>query len=191
MKKNKYVTIVICILLSLCIFIAACDGNGRNSQEDGGKVILEYIEQSNVIHWKCNWAEKYTLIVYLGENADGTVVYNESDISGAENHRRLGGYFAQSGKYFVILLVFKGNEVERETLVIDVVVDQIWQDPDDNYHDPDAPDDVDGVKRDIGKLRSIYYHLAKSNDDLSIVLANQNGIKSVSGFTLKIGRAHV
>ncbi len=63
-------------------------------------------------------------------------------------------------------------------------MDQIWQDPDDNYHDPDAPDDVDGVKRDIGKLRSIYYHLAKRNDDLSIVLANQNGIKSVSGFTL-------
>ncbi len=64
------------------------------------KSYLNILSKSNVIHWKCNWAEKYTLIVYLGENADGTVVYNESDISGAENHRRLGGYFCAVGKIF-------------------------------------------------------------------------------------------
>ncbi|MDE6473912.1 MAG: hypothetical protein K2L70_02325 [Clostridia bacterium] len=183
MRKNKYVTVVICILLLLCIFMAACDGNGGDSQ-DGGKIVLEYVEQSNVIHWKCNWAEKYTLIVYFGENTDGTVIYNESNISGAENHRRLGGYFAQSGKHFVILFAFKGDKVERETLIIDVVVEENFQDPDDGYHDPDTPDDGEGVKRNVGKLKSVYYHLAKSNDDLSIILANQNGIKSVSGFTL-------
>ncbi|MDE6605412.1 MAG: hypothetical protein K2K85_05235 [Clostridia bacterium] len=184
MRKKKYVTVLICILLALCVFAVACDGNGGNGQDGEERLVLEYLDQNNIILWKSSWAEKLTLIVYFGENTDGTVIYNESDISATENHRRLGGYFTQSGKYFVVLFAFNGGEVERQTLVIDVFVDPILQEPDDDYLDPGESDEVEGFKRDIGRLKSVYYHIAKSRDDMSIILANQNGIKSVNGFTL-------
>ncbi len=184
MRKKKYVALLLCILLSLCMFAAACDGYGKSGQDGEENLVLEYLEESNIILWKCNWADKYTLIVYFGENTDGTVIYNESNISATENHRRLSGYFTQSGKHFAVLFAFKGSEVERKTLVIDVKIDFEQQYPDDGGEDPSEPDNGEGFKKDVGKLKSVYNHIAKSGEDLSIVLANQNGVKSVSGFTL-------
>ncbi|MDE5756911.1 MAG: hypothetical protein K2I23_07465, partial [Clostridia bacterium] len=184
MKKKKYAIVLICILISLCILTAACVNNGGDNQDDSKKLTIEYLDSSNIIKWKASGVEKYTLIVYYGEGTDGIVIYNESDIEGYDNHRKLGGYFIQSGKYFVVLLVYKSDEVLRETLVIDVTVDSSLQYNDDDYQDPNAPEEPEGFKKDKGKLKNVYYHLAKSDGDLSIHLANQNGVKSVSGFAL-------
>ena len=184
MKKKKYAIVIILILLSLCILTAACVDNGGDNQDDGNKLTLEYLEQSNIITWKISKAEKFTLIVYLGESTDGIVIYNESDIYGTDTHRKLGGYFTQSGKYFVVLLAYTTDDVLRETLVIDVTLDSNLQYSDDDYQDPDAPEEPEGFIKDKGRLKSVYYHLAKSDGDLSINLANQNGVKSVSGFAL-------
>ncbi|MDE6275019.1 MAG: hypothetical protein K2M75_00615 [Clostridia bacterium] len=184
MKKNNRLVIMICILLLLCIFAAACSVNDYDDSDPQNTIVLEYLNQNNIIKWTANWAEKFTLIVYYGENTNGTVIYNEIDINAADNHRKLGGYFAQSGKYFAVLLAYKGDEIKRETIVIDVHVDYVELDPNDEYIDPSLPSEPEGFKKDIGKLKSVYYHIAKSDEGLSIVLANQNGVKSVSGFTL-------
>ena len=184
MKKYKYATILICVfLLSLCIFAAACDVNDGGSQDNQNKLVLEYLQENQIIKWSGSWAEKFTLIVYFGENTDGEVVCKESDIKPTENHRKLGVYFTRSGKYFVVLIAYKGTVVTRETLVIDVTVEDAPPDQNDVNTDPIDPGE-EVVKGDIGKLKSVYYCLAKSNDDLSITLANQHGVKSVKGFTL-------
>lgn len=183
MKKNNRFAVLICILLLLCIFAAACCVDDSDDKDKEDTIVLEYLDHNSIIKWSANWADKFSLIVYFGENTDGTLIYSENDINGADNHRILGGYFTQSGKHFAVLLAFKSTVVKRETLVFDVTVEYEEPGLDDEYQDPSS-EVPEGFKKDIGKLKSVYYHVAKSESNLSINLANQNGVKSVSGFTL-------
>ena len=182
MKKNNRFAVLICILLLLCFFIAACDVNDSNDVDEEYTIVLEYLEQSGIIKWTANWADKFTLIIYFGEDTKGDVIFNK-DIDGSLNHRKLSEEVTQSGKYFAVLLAYKGAVVKRETLIFDVTVEPDETDPNEEYQDPSS-EVPEGFKKDIGKLKSVYYHVAKSESNLSISLANQNGVKSVSGFTL-------
>ena len=184
MKKKSVVTVLISILLVVfCFLTAACVDSSDSDDTQENNIQLEYLYNGDILRWTAPWAERFTVIVYYGDNTDGEIIFRESDISALDNHRKLGGYLKKQGNYFAVVFAYKGDEAARETILINI--SEEIQGGGDDQQPPNEPGEDNDEKEDVGKLKNVYYFEAKSDEDLNIGLSNRSGVESVEAFDMR------
>jgi len=174
MKRKKLVFFLIFLIIAAVILSAAACVHTDNARE----LKIQFIKESMAIRLQAPWADNISLSVYYGVDENGRDVFSVDGIKGKDVNISIGNYLAKygDGNYFVVVFAFDGRDnFVKETLSFVINSNML----DDNTGDGDKEEPSDGVKPVEGRLKSVYYHKAKSESDLTIRLYNSSGINSI------------
>ena len=174
MKRKKLVFFLIFLIIAAVILSAAACVHTDNARE----LKIQFIKESMAIRLQAPWADNISLSVYYGVDENGRDVFSVDGIKGKDVNISIGNYLAKygDGNYFVVVFAFDSRDnFVKETLSFVINSNML----DDNTGDGDKEEPSDGVKPVEGRLKSVYYHKAKSESDLTIRLYNSSGINSI------------